>query len=81
MSRRKSHFLTTYGREEKEQSAGLSVTSDSAIPWTVARQAPLSMESLHARTLEGVAMPSSRGSSQTRDQTQVSHIAGGFVTS
>ena len=25
-------------------------------------------------------MPSSRGSSQTRDQTQVSHIAGGFFT-
>ena len=28
-----------------------------------------------------VAMPSSRGSSQLRDQTQVSHIAGGFITS
>ena len=27
-----------------------------------------------------VAMPSSRGSSQPRDQTQVSHIAGGFFT-
>ena len=27
-----------------------------------------------------VAMPSSRGSSQTGDQTQVSHIAGGFFT-
>ena len=31
-----------------------------------------------ARILEWVAMPSSRGSSQPRDQTQVSHIAGGF---
>ena len=30
---------------------------------------------LQARTLEWVAMPSSRGSSQSRDQTQVSHIA------
>ena len=46
--------------------------------WTVALQAPLSMGILQARTLEGVAMPSSRGSSQLRDQTQASHIAGGF---
>ena len=29
----------------------------------------------------GVAFPFSRGSSQPRDQTQVSHIAGGFFTS
>ena len=34
-----------------------------ATPWTVARQAPLSMGILQARTLEWVAMPSSRGSS------------------
>ena len=33
---------------------------------------------LQARILEWVAMPSSRGSSQTRDRTQVSRIAGGF---
>ena len=36
---------------------------------------------LQARILEWVAIPFSRGSSQTRDQTQVSHIAGGFFTS
>ena len=35
---------------------------------------------LQARTLEWVATPSSRVSSQPRDQTQVSHIAGGFFT-
>ena len=35
---------------------------------------------LQARILEWVAIPSSRGSSQPRDQTQVSHIAGGFFT-
>ena len=35
---------------------------------------------LQARILEWVAMPSSRGSSQPRDQTQVSHIAGRFFT-
>ena len=38
-------------------------------------------EILQARILEWVAIPSSRGSSQPRDQTQVSHIAGGFFTS
>ena len=34
-----------------------------------------------ARILEWVAIPYSRGSSQRRDQTQVSYIAGGFFTS
>ena len=42
-------------------------------PWT-----PLSMEILQAGILEWVAMFSSKGSSQPRDQTQVSHIAGGL---
>ena len=35
---------------------------------------------LQTRILEWVAMPSSRKSSQPRDWTQVSHIAGRFVT-
>ena len=35
---------------------------------------------LQARILEWVAYPFSRGSSQPRDQTQISHIAGGFFT-
>jgi len=35
---------------------------------------------LQARILQWVAMPSSRGSSQPRDQIEVSHIAGGFFT-
>ena len=34
-----------------------------------------------ARILEWVSVPLSRGSSQPRDQTQVSHIADGFFTS
>ena len=38
----------------------------------LAWQAPLSMGVLQARILEWVAMPSSRGSSQARDRTQVS---------
>ena len=36
---------------------------------------------LQARILEWVAFPFSRGSSQPRYLTQVSHIAGGFFTS
>ena len=36
---------------------------------------------LQARILEWVAFPFSRGSSQTRDQTQVSFIAERFFTS
>ena len=36
---------------------------------------------LWARILEWVTFPFSRGSSQPRDQSQVSQIAGGFFTS
>ena len=41
--------------------------SDSVIPWTVAHQASLSMGILQASILEWAAMPSSRGSSQPRE--------------
>ena len=51
-----------------------------AIQWAAACQASLSMGILQARILEWVAMPSSRGSSRSRDQTQVSCIAGRFFT-
>ena len=47
-----------------------------ATPWTLACQTPLSM----ARILEWIAIPFSRESSLTRDQTRVSSIAGGFFT-
>ena len=40
----------------------------------------LSMGILQARILEWLVMPSSSRSSQSRDWTQVSHIAGGFFT-
>ena len=50
-----------------------------AVLWIVAHQASLSMGILQARMLEWVAMPS-MGSSQPRDPTSVSHIAGGFFT-
>ena len=45
-----------------------------ATPWTVV------LGILQARILEWVAFPFSRGSSQPRNQTQVSHIAGRFFT-
>ena len=51
-----------------------------ATPWTVAQQAPLSMGFSLARILEWVATSFSRGSSQPRDWTWISHIAGGFFT-
>ena len=49
-------------------------------PWTVAHQAPLSMVILRAKILEWIARPSSIGSSQLRDQTQVSNNARRFLT-
>ena len=58
----------------------LSLVQLFATPWTVAPQAPLSMGIFRARTLEWVAMPSSRESSQPRVGIQVSHIAGRFFT-
>ena len=61
---------------------GHSVVSDSffATPWIVACRDPLSMGILQARILEWIAVPFSRGSSQPRDQTQVSHTAGELST-
>ena len=44
-------------------------------PWTAARQAPLSMGILQARILEWAAMPSSRGSSQPRDQSHIFNVS------
>ena len=44
-------------------------------PWTVAHQATLSIAIIQARMLEWVAIPSSRGSSQSGALSQVSHIS------
>ena len=57
-----------------------SVLSDSLWPMGCSCQAPLSSGILRANILEGVAIPFSRGSSQPRDWTQVSCIAGRFFT-
>ena len=51
-----------------------------AIPQTVIHQAPLSMGILQARILDWVTIPSSKGSSQPGDRTQVSRIAGRCFT-
>ena len=51
-----------------------------ATQWTVICQAPLSMGILQERILKWVATSTSRRSSQLRDQTQNSHIAGGIFT-
>ena len=59
------------------RSESCSVVSDSLQPHGL--YSP--WNSLQARILEWVATPFSRGSSQPRDQTQVSRIAGGFFTS
>ena len=50
--------------------------SSLVIPWTETGQAPLSHGISQARMLEWVAISFSRGSSQLRDRTQVSCIAG-----
>ena len=57
-----------------------SVESDTATPWTVALQAPWSIGFSRARILEWVAVSFFRGSSQLRNQTPVSCIAGKFFT-
>ena len=43
--------------------------------WTIVHQASLSVGILQARPLEWVAISSSRGSSQPRDQTRISFIS------
>ena len=52
----------------------LVMSASFVTPWTVARQAPLSMGILQARILEWIAMPPSGGSFQPRDWTQVSRL-------
>ena len=62
------------------ESVGCSAVQLFATPWTVACQAPLSMEFSRQEILEWVAIFFSRGSSQPRDWTHVSWIARGFFT-
>ena len=46
-------------------------------PWTIHTVHGI----LQAKILEWIGFPFSRGSSQPRDWTQISHIEGGFFTS
>ena len=52
-----------------------SVVPDSATPWTVAYQAPLSVGILQARILEWDAVFSFKGSFQPRDQTHITYVS------
>ena len=51
-----------------------------ATPWTIAHQAPLSMRFSRQEHWKGLPLLPQEGSSQPRDQTQVSCIAGRFFT-
>ena len=64
----------------KERKRSCSVVPNSLQPYALAHQAPLSMVILQARILKWVAISFSKGSSQPRDRTQLSHIAGGLFT-
>ena len=63
---------------EKSESAGHSVVSDSLQPQGLYPPGSSVHGIFQARILESIAMPFSRGSSQARDQTWVSRIAGRF---
>ena len=66
--------LKSFSWISEKRSEGRSVVSNSLRPHTV-------HGILQAITPEWVAFPFSRGSSQPRDRTQVSRVAGGFFTS
>ena len=76
----KCHMYLQVLVTQRKKWKSLSRVRPFVTPWTVAGQASLSMGILQARILEWVAMLSSRWSSQPRDQTQVSRIAGRFFT-
>ena len=72
--------VQSLGREdppEKEMAPHSSIRAWK-IPWTEEPGRLQSMGILQARILEGVAMPSSRKSSQPRDRTQASYTVGRF---
>ena len=61
----------------RRKTESCSVMSNSVTPWTVCSPPDSSVHGiLQARTLEWAAISFSRGSSQLRDWTQVSHITG-----
>ena len=71
-----SPFLRGTEKEKESGSESRSVASDSLQPLGL-----YSPWNSPGQDTGWVAVPFSRGSSHTRDQTQVSHTAGGFFTS
>ena len=69
------------GKGRKNQLRDMKVKVTSSCPTLCDPVAYILRGILQARILEWAAIPFSRGSSQPRDQTQVSHIAGRFFTS
>ena len=88
-----SHYIWLSGfnldKTSFQAPSALFLTFKSQIKWSESRSVMsnslqhhgLAHGILQARILEWVALPFSRGSSQPRDPTQVSHIVGGFFTS
>ena len=73
-------FLPGSGKKQKQISVNHSVMSGSLQAMDCSPPGSFVHGILQARILEQVAIPFSKGSSQPRDQTQVSCIAGGFFT-
>ena len=76
--------LKCYSDSGTEQNGGWQAVSGQMLRLTQFKILKLKVkvtQSCLTLLLEWVAFPFSRGSSQPRDQTQVSHIAGGFFTS
>ena len=66
---------------EQSKSESLSHVGLFATPWSIQPMVYTAHGILQARMLEWATFSFSRGSSQPRDQTQVSHIADRFFTS
>ena len=86
-------MILPFGRKQRGTKEPLDESERSEVKWkllshvwlfapagTVVCQAPSVHGIFLARILEWVAIPFSKGSSQSRDQTQVSHIVGIFFT-
>ena len=66
---------------EQSKSESLSHVGLFATPWSIQPMVYTAHGILQARMLEWAEVPFSRGSSEYRNRTQVSCIAGGFFTS
>ena len=69
-----------YGSVQFSSVQSLSRVQLFATPWSVAHQAPLSMEFSRQEYWSGLPFPSPEESSQPRDWTQVSYTSGRFFT-